>query len=68
MKNQYHFWKAFPTYESLVSKRFSSYSMGNLAHSLGRRPKKYNLLSKFFQNHVGIDKAMHKIPTEEVSL
>jgi hypothetical protein len=40
MKNQYHFWKTFPTQEPLVHKGFSAYLMTNLAHSLGRRPIK----------------------------
>jgi hypothetical protein len=40
MKNQYHFWKSFPTYEHLVPRGFSAYSMTNFAHSIGRRPIK----------------------------
>ena len=45
MENQYHFLTPVPTYESLVPKRFSAYSMTNFTHSIGRRPNK-----SFYQN------------------
>jgi len=40
MEKQYHILTPVPTYESLVPKRFSAYSMSNFTHSIGRRPNK----------------------------